>query len=187
MFRRILEMRHKLEGIIQLQTIKYQRQLAIMLRDSKQRQNLAQQHQHPHQHQQDFGNESGGEGASPMQGVRKFGAGGGGGKYPSPIKTTHFTPSLTSIRSPAQRNMQHFASESVSDRMDVASESGGGDSIMVGLHNISEEEDLLNKKPVPGLGANIYAGNLKMISKVEQEEQRRVQAQMEARQEQQHS
>jgi hypothetical protein len=38
MFRRILQMREKLEGIIQLQTIKYQRQLALMLRDSKQRQ-----------------------------------------------------------------------------------------------------------------------------------------------------
>lgn len=38
MFRRILDMRSKLEGIIQLQTIKYQRQLAIMLRDSKQKQ-----------------------------------------------------------------------------------------------------------------------------------------------------
>ena len=35
MFRRILEMRNRLEGIIQLQTIKYQRQLALMLKDSK--------------------------------------------------------------------------------------------------------------------------------------------------------
>lgn len=155
MFRRILEMREKLEGIIQLQTIKYQRQLALMLKDSK------------HKRRTHSDELSDGADGSPVQAVRKF----GGAKIPPPIKTTHFTPGLAIIESPANAP-HHGGSNSVSDRMGYTDSHSFDD-----LHDAAEESP---KKPTPGLGANIYAGNLKMISKVEQEEQRKAQERFEA-------
>lgn len=159
MFRRILEMREKLEGIIQLQTIKYQRQLALMLKDSK------------HKRRTHSDELSDGPDGSPVQAVRKF----GGAKIPAPIKTTHFTPGLTIIESPANAP-HHGGSNSISERMGY-SDSHSHSHSFDDLHEAAEEPP---KKPTPGLGANIYAGNLKMISKVEQEEQRKAQERLDA-------
>jgi hypothetical protein len=217
MFRRILDMRSKLEGIIQLQTIKYQRQLALMLRDSKQKQREAELAQILAQQQQAGAGagESVDDGAvfcrvvrrlqlrwvhpaicpdgrrflstqflqcslrvptkmtnqmsvvSPADGaqdqstpMRIF----GNKHYPPPIKTT-FTPSLGVLESPS-----HFGSSHA-----ITPEGGGGGGGVIGSSGSTENSSPSSKRyggSAPRLGSNIYASNLKMIGKIDEEEEK---------------
>ena len=167
MFRRILEMRKKLEGIIQLQTIKYQRQLAVMLKDSKQRANA-----------NGTGAGGGGAAGSPAPGApgaaspaitakaflgkpNKFGN--------NTLKTGGFTPFKPVIESPSNffasnahldDEIGQLSSDPSSNALMDNGGGGGSSGHMMTPQMLPVEEE---KKEIPRLGANIYAGNLKMI------------------------
>lgn len=156
MFRRIIDMREKLEGIIQLQTIKYQRQLALMLRDSKRK-----QREQELQNVLDAANGTQPTGvdifASHPSPQRVFGT-----KYPPMIKT-QFVPTLGVLESP------YHGAESHSGALSRISSSGEP------LHQMDSDnvwEDSVTP-PAAALGGNIYAGNLKMMDRAEEEEKRR--------------
>jgi hypothetical protein len=182
MFRRILEMRSKLEGIIELQTVKYQRQLALMLRDSKQKQQ---------QHYADLRSASNDELAASTPG--KFGNAKNAGFLPfKPVlEQTGSSNYLfndgddyaasgagtpqggTSPKNNAgasghnTRNSSLLAS-ALSRSGDYHAGGGAGAGASAGVMafpELSEEEQLreLKKQQLP-LGSNIYASNLKMIS-----------------------
>jgi len=155
MFRRILEMRTKLEGIIQLQTIKYQRQLAIMLRNT--RRNASNAHESHSTHSATFsGTDAANAGEDGLN--KKFGAF-ANSPFPSPIRTNVFTPSLAALPSP---HNAHFAgSEFMSSDSESPTSYG-----MLSVKGKSGKSGKSNK--VPRLGANIYAGNLKMMSSVDE-------------------